>query len=56
MMHFCIYTEIADNPKTLLRWTEKQMLEATEERLGKDKALVFKEIMHEFKKETIKIP
>ncbi len=55
-MHFVIYTIADKKEKVLIRWDEQQILEATEERLGKEKAKVLMEIMTEFKKETIKLP
>lgn len=55
-MKFCIFTTVDHKFKTLLQWDEQQILKAVEERLGKEKAKVFKEIMYEFKKETITIP
>lgn len=55
-MHFVIFTVADRKEKILVRWTEKEILAAAAERLGKERAKILREIMEEFKKETLTIP
>jgi hypothetical protein len=56
MMQFAIYTVVDQKEKVLVRWTEREILDVAEERFGKEKAKVLKDIMYEFKLETLTIP